>query len=255
MWRDIAPLLAVNLSVVCADLRGYGQSDCPASDRWHAPYSKRAMAAELVEVMGKLGHDRFAVVGHDRGARVAYRMALDYPDVVTRMAVLDAIPTGSLWEKADARLMLGFWPFSLLAQPEPLPERLIGGCPEAVVDNALGGWGSPAETFTPEARAAYVEALSDPAHVHAICEEYRAAASLDREYDAADVKAGRRISCPLLALWSEQGGLNSWYQDDGGPLAMWRKLADDVRGEPVTGGHFFPEEHPESIAEKLHAFL
>lgn len=255
MWRDIAPLLAADFSVICADLRGYGQSDCPASDERHAPYSKRAMAAELVEVMGRLEHGHFAVVGHDRGARVAYRMALDHPDVVTEVAVLDAIPTGPLWESADARLMLGFWPFSLLAQPEPLPERLIGGCPEAVVDNALSGWGSPPEAFTPEARAAYVEALSEPEHVHAICEEYRAAASLDREHDVEDVEAGRKVSCPLLALWSENGGLNSWYQDQGGPLAIWRTLADDVRGELVPGGHFFPEEHPASIADKLRAFL
>lgn len=255
MWRDIAPLLAADFSVICADLRGYGQSGCPVSDERHTPYSKRAMAAELVEVMGVLGHDRFAVVGHDRGGRVAYRMALDHPDVVTKLGVLDVIPTGALWDRADARLMLGFWPFSLLAQPAPLPERLVGVCPEAVVEDALTNWGSSPDAFSPEARAAYAKTLGDPERLHAICEEYRAAASIDREHDAADVSAGRRISCPLLALWSDKGGLNCWYEEEGGPLAIWRTMAGDVRGEPVPGGHFFPEEYPTSITEKLRAFL
>jgi haloacetate dehalogenase len=254
MWRDIAPLLAADFSVVCADLRGYGQSGCPTSDERHTPYSKRMMAREFVEVMAALGHDRFAVIGHDRGGRVAYRIALDYPDVVTRLAVLDVIPTGALWDRADARLMISFWPFSFLAQQTPLPERLIGGCPEAVIDNALRSWGSRPEAFSPEAVAAYVKALRDPARVHAICEEYRAAASIDREHDGEDLSAGRRIRCPLLALWSEEGGLNSWYDDEGGPLAIWRTLADDVRGGPVSGGHFFPEEHPRSTASELRAF-
>ena len=212
------------------------------------------MASELVAVMAALGHDRFALVGHDRGGRVAYRMALDYPDVVTRLAVLDVIPTGAVWNRADARLMIGFWPFSFLAQSAPLPERLISGCPEAVVDDALSNWGSPPEAFSPEARTAYVEALRDPARVHAICEEYRAAASIDREHDDADLSAGRRIRCPLLALWSEKGGLNSWYQGEGGPLAIWRTLADAVHGGAVPGGHFFPEEHPRSTANELRAF-
>ncbi|WP_371740333.1 alpha/beta fold hydrolase [Bradyrhizobium sp. LCT2] len=178
-------------------------------------YSKRSMAQALVEAMATLGHDRFAVVGHDRGGRVAYRMALDRKYVVSKLVVLDVIPTGMLWDRADARLTLSFWPFSLLAQPEPLPERLIGSCPEAVIDNALANWGSPPHVFPPDIRTAYVEALSDPAHIHAICEEYRAAASIDRDHDREDMKARRRIACPLLALWSEMGGLNNWYRTRG----------------------------------------
>jgi haloacetate dehalogenase len=255
MWHAVAPLLAADFSVVCADLPGYGQSACPPSDDQHTRYSKRGMAQTLVDVMANLGHGRFAVVGHDRGGRAAYRMALDFPDVVSKVAVLDVIPTGMLWDRADARLALGFWPFSLLAQPHPLPERLISGCPEAVVDDALANWGSLPGAFSPEMRAAYVHALSDPDHVHAICEEYRAAASVDRDHDREDIKAGRRITCPLLALWSESGALNTWYADEGGPLAIWRSLAANVRGGPVPGGHFFPEEHPADLAGRLRTFL
>lgn len=209
----------------------------------------------MVEVMHALGHERFAAVGHDRGGRVAYRMALDHPDAVTRIAVLDVVPTGALWDRADARLALSFWPFTLLAQPAPLPERLIAACPRAVIDDALANWGTPAEAFSPDLRAAYGECLSDPAHIHAICEEYRAAATMDREHDAADVAAARRVACPLLALWSETGGLNSWYADEGGPIALWRTLADRVTGEAVPGGHFFPEEYPAETAGRLRRFL
>ncbi|YBV97920.1 alpha/beta hydrolase [Phyllobacteriaceae bacterium JZ32] len=255
MWRDVAPLLARDFTVVCADLRGYGRSGCPAALPDHSPHAKRAMAGDMVEVMKALGFDSFAVAGHDRGGRVAYRMALDYPQAVTGLAVLDIVPTATAWDRADARLALAFWPWSLLAQAEPLPERLLIAAPEAIIDNAISQWGSRAETFPAEVRAAYVEALSDPAHVHAICEEYRAAASLDREHDAADLAAGRRITCPTLALWSAEGGLAKWYADEGGPLRLWRDWADDVRGGPIPGGHFFPEERPRETAAALAAFL
>jgi haloacetate dehalogenase len=255
MWRGVAPLLAQNFTVVCADLRGYGRSGCPASTPDFAPYAKRAMARDMVTVMERLGFSRFAVAGHDRGGRVAYRMALDHPTRMTRIAVLDVLPTMEVWERADARLALGYWPWSLLAQPEPLPERLLAGAPEAVVDNALAEWGSSAEVFPSEVRAAYVDALRDSAHVHAICEEYRAAASLDREHDEADRASGRRITCPLLALWSADGPLGSWYDAAGGPLGVWRSWGTNVRGQAVGAGHFFPEEQPEMTAEALRHFF
>jgi haloacetate dehalogenase len=255
MWRDVAPLLARRFTVVCADLRGYGRSGCPASAPDHAPYAKRAMARDMVAVMEQLGFPRFSVAGHDRGGRVAYRLALDHPDRVERLAVLDILPTGTVWERADARFALAYWPWSLLAQAEPLPERLIGAAPDAVLDNALGGWGSPPAVFGPEVRAAYVEALSDPAHVHAICEEYRAAATLDRRHDEADSKSGRRITCPVLVLWSGAGALGEWYAEAGGPLALWRKWSDDVQGFPFDAGHFFPEEIPGETADALNRFL
>jgi len=255
MWRDVAPRLAATFTVVCADLRGYGRSGCPPSTPDHAPYGKRAMARDMVTVMQCLGFERFSIAGHDRGGRVAYRMALDHPARVDRLAVLDIVPTDVVWERADARLALGFWPWSLLAQPEPLPERLLAAAPDAVIDDALGAWGTAPAVFPAHVRAAYVEALRDPAHLHAICEEYRAAATLDREHDRADRRPGRRIACPLLALWSRGGAVDTWYVDAGGPLALWRAWSDRVVGHPVDGGHFFPEEAPETTADTLWRFL
>lgn len=254
MWRDIAPTLAKRFAVVCADLRGYGRSGCPPSTADHAPYSKRAMAADMVAVMAKLGFPRFCVAGHDRGGRVAYRLALDHPQHVERLAVLDVLTVADVWDHADRRI-IAFWPWSLLAQPEPLPERLIFAAPDAVIDSTLGGWGSPATTFDATVRAAYVEALRDPTHVHAICEEYRAAMTLDDVHDHADRRAGRRIGCPVLVLWSGKGPLNSWYAEQGGPLGLWRAWADDVAGEAVDGGHFFPEELPDLTGRKLGDFF
>jgi haloacetate dehalogenase len=256
MWRDVAAALVRDFTLVCADLPGYGQSSCPPSDADHTPYSKRSMGNGMVDVMDALGFERFCIAGHDRGGRVAYRTALDHPERVERLAVLDVLPIDITWELADARLALGFWPWSLLAQPEPLPERLLGTAPEAVIDNALGGaWGSPAETFDDHVRQAYLAALREPDHVHAICEEYRAAATVDREHDAADRRAGRRITRPTLALWSAHGPLSTWYASAGGPLALWRDLAEDVDGGAVDGGHFFPEEHPMETAGALRDFF
>jgi haloacetate dehalogenase len=255
MWRSVAPLLARRFTVICADLRGYGRSGCPASGPDHAPYAKRAMAKDMVSVMGKLGFRRFSVAGHDRGGRVAYRLTLDHPDRVERLAVLDILPTADTWERADKKLATAFWPWSLLAQPEPLPERLVSAAPDAVVDDALGGWGSPANAFGSEVRAAYIEALRDPARVHAICEEYRAAATLDHEHDLEDRQAGRRIACPVLVLWSGRGPLGTWYAEIGGPLALWRAWAINVSGGPLDAGHFFPEEIPEQTADELGGFF
>jgi haloacetate dehalogenase len=255
MWRRVAPLLAGRFTVICADLRGYGRSGCPPSAPDHAPYAKRAMARDMVTVMERLGHPRFSVAGHDRGGRAAYRLALDHPERVDRIAVLDVLPTAEVWERADARFARGFWPWSLLAQPEPLPERLLAAAPEAVVDDALEGWGSPRTAFPPDVRAAYVEALRDPPHAHAICEEYRAAATGDREHDTADRRAGRRIACPVLVLWSGPGALGTWYTEAGGPLALWRAWAADVRGRPLDAGHFFPEELPDETADALIRFF
>jgi haloacetate dehalogenase len=255
MWRGVAPLLARNFTVVCADLRGYGRSGCPASTPDHAPYAKRAMANDMVSVMERLGFPRFSVAGHDRGGRVAYRLALDHPKRIERLAVLDVVPTETVWERADARFALAFWPWSLLAQPEPLPERILAAAAGAIVDDALTQWGSRAAAFDPEIRAAYVQALGDPAHAHAICEEYRAAATIDREHDTADRAAGRRIACPVLALWSAAGALDTWYADESGPLALWQAWSDDVRGDALDGGHFFPEQAPERTAEALERFF
>lgn len=255
MWREVAPRLARHFTVVCPDLRGYGRSACPASTPDHAPYAKRALARDMVSVMERLGFPRFGIAGHDRGGRVAYRLALDHAERVERLAVLDILPTGVVWERADDRFALGYWPWSLLAQPAPLPERLLQAAPEAVIDDALTAWGSPSTVFDPEVRAAYIEALHDPRHVHAVCEEYRAGATLDRTHDEADRKVGRRIECPVLVLWSGRGALDGWYSDAGGPLALWREWAGNVGGRAVKAGHFFPEEIPAETAGELARFF
>ncbi len=255
MWREVAPRLALRFTVVAADLPGYGASGCPPSDAEHSPYSKRAMANALAGAMARLGFPSFALAGHDRGGRVAYRLALDYPDRVTSLAVLDAIPITDAWAMADSRLTLSFWPWSLLAQPAPLPERLIAGAPDAIIDDAATQWGSAASTFPPEIRAAYAEQLRDPDRAHAICEEFRSAATVDREHDDADRLSGRRICCPLLVLWDGQGALGRWYEERGGPLAIWRTWAGQVEGQAMQGGHFFPEEHPVATADRIERFL
>lgn len=255
MWRHIAPILAQHFCVVCADLPGYGQSGCPVPAVGHEPHSKRSLARILVEAMEALGHEHFHVVGHDRGARVAYRMGLDHPGRIGSVSVLDIVPTADAWNRADADFALGFWPWTLLAQTAPLPEQLVLSAPEAIVDHAIADWGSVSAAFTPEICRAYADALRDPVHVQAICEEYRAAAGTDRVHDAADLRNGRMITCPVLALWSGSGPLGQWYEKEGGPLGIWSKWAVDVRGHAVEGGHFFPEEHPGRTAQTLLEFL
>jgi len=255
MWRRIAPMLAEGFTVVCADLRGYGKSGTPRSTPDHAPYAKSAMAADMVALMERLGFERFALVGHDRGGRVAYRLALDHDDRVERLAVLDVVPTGEALDRADARFALGYWPWSLLAQPEPLPEQLISAAPEAFVDAALGGWGSSPDTFPTDVRRRYTDALRDQATAHAICEEYRAAATLDYAADRRDRAGDLKIEAPTLALWAASGPLDVWYEDVGGPISIWRAWAADVTGKPLRGGHFFPEQNPEDTGAALQAFL
>jgi len=250
MWRHVAPHLAGKHTVICVDLRGYGRSGIPASAEDHYPYSKRAMAKELVAVMDKLGFSRFDLVGHDRGGRVSYRLALDHPERVRRLAVFDVVPISEAWGHADAKFAMTYWPWSLLSQKAPLPEKYLGGAPDAVFDNPFGQG-----SFSPEVRAEYTETYRDPARVHAICEEYRAAAALDIEHDKADQKEGRRIKCPMLHLWASGGPLDTFYGPDGGALGLWRKWADDVHGQAVKGGHFFPEENPTDTAELLTKFL
>jgi haloacetate dehalogenase len=250
MWHRVAPRLAERFTVVATDLRGYGDSGTPPSTPDHAPYSMRALAGDQVEVMRALGFDRFNVVGHDRGARCAYRMALDHPDAVTRLAVLDIVPTGEAFDRADMRFSLGFWLWSFLAAPEPVPERLIAQAPEVIVDHMLDGLSEVPDAFPAEVRAAYVAKLSDPERIHAICEQYRAAATLDYQHDQAD-RGRRRITCPTLVLWSQAGAVAAWYD----ALEVWRAWAKEVRGAPIEAGHFLPEEAPEQTTRHLSGFL
>jgi haloacetate dehalogenase len=255
MWHGIAPALAEDFTVVCADLRGYGASGKPPSAPDHAPYAKSAMGRDMIRMMEAQGFRRFSVAGHDRGGRVAYRMTLDHADRIERLALLDIIPTGEALARADVRLALGYWPWVLLAQPEPLPERLITAAPEIIVDNALGGWGSDKASFPAQLRSAYIDALRDDATVHAICEEYRAAATIDFARDSEDRRADRRISCPVLALWGKGGPLDTWYEDAGGPLGIWRDWAGKVTGRAIAGGHFFPEQNARETISELRSFF
>jgi haloacetate dehalogenase len=250
MWRFLAPKLAENHTVICVDLRAYGRSGIPASTDDHFPYSKRAMAKELVEVMAKLGFPTFTVVGHDRGGRVSYRMALDHPKNVERLVVCDVIPILEAWNRADARFAQTYWPWSLLSQKQPLPESYLLGAPEASFHNPFGEG-----SFGSEVLEEYVSTYRDPARVHGICEEYRAAATIDVEHDRADKEAGKQIECPMLHLWAKGGWLDTYYAKDGGALGIWRQWAPQVQGQAIKGGHFFPEENPDDTAVSLKQFL
>lgn len=250
MWHKVAPRLARDFSVVAADLRGYGASSKPPSTPDHAPYSKRAMARDQVEVMRQLGFREFAVVGHDRGARCAYRMALDHPERITKLAVLDIVPTGDAFSGTNMSFAINFWVWFFLAQPADLPERVIGQNPRLFLDYMLDGWSAVPNAFSREVREQYARAFGNPETLHAICEEYRAATTLDFQHDEAD-RGKRRIQCPLLALWAGRGALPGWYD----VLEIWRGWADDVCGRAIDCGHFLPEEEPEETYAALESFL
>ena len=256
MWHRIAPVLARTHTVVAADLRGYGDSGRPASGDDHAGYSFRAMAGDQVALMAALGFDRFAVVGHDRGARVTHRMALDHPERVERLALLDILPTAHVFANVDRTVATAFYHWFFLSQPADLPERLVGGDPLYFLHRCLGSWGSELDAHAPEALAAYERAFADPAARHAMIEDYRAAASVDLEHDAASAAAGERIAAPCLVLWGERGVVG---RSPTSPLEIWRRLAADpglVSGSVVPGaGHFLAEENHDATLVALLAFL
>lgn len=244
MWRDAAPLLARERTVVVCDLPGYGKSSPPPA------YDKRTVAALLGEAMRALGFERFALAGHDRGGRVGYRMALDAPQRISHLAVLDIVPTLEVWEGIDADIALGYWHWSFLAQPAPLPERLILGAPDAFF--AAGALGLADSRHTPaDVAAVYRAQLSDPSIVHAFCEDYRAGASVDRRHDAEDRERGLRIRAPVLALWGARGRLDAWHD----VLGIWRRWAERVDGRALDASHFLVEERPAEVAEALLRFL
>ena len=249
MWHLIAPRLAASFTVVATDLRGYGDSSKPEGGEEHAGYSKRAMAADQVEVMRTLGFGSFAVLGHDRGGRVAHRMALDHPQSVTRLAVLDIVPTRHVFETADKELAMAYYHWFFLSQPYDLPERLIGADPDYYLRKKLGGWGTGFDSFASEAYAEYERCFRDPRTIHSSCEDYRAAATIDLKHDGAD--RDRKVGCPLLALWGEQGVVERLYD----VLGVWRGYASDVRGRALPCGHYLAEERPEETAEELVTFL
>ena len=249
MWHKVAPALAERFTVVATDLRGYGMSSKPPSTADHQPYSKRVMALDQLAVMRHLGAERFFVCGHDRGGRVGYRMALDHPEAVLKLAVLDIIPTGEAFDRVDREFGLALYHWFFLAQPSPLPERLIGADPDW-----FWRWHTtrgPDDVFADEAVADYLACFRDPETIRGICEDYRAGATIDCEHDRANQEAGQRIQCPLLVLWGARAKLEAWYD----VLAVWRGWATDVRGRALACGHYLAEELPEETADELARFF
>jgi haloacetate dehalogenase len=248
-WRKVAPQLTRRHTVVLCDLKGYGASHAPAGGPLGEGYSKRELAAELVQVMEEVGFERFAVVGHDRGARVAYRMALDAPERVARLCTLNIIPTVEQFERMAADVALDYYPWFLMAQPPPFSERVVGASAEYVVRHILDTWTAAGGVIAPDAVERYVRAFT-PEAIARMCAEFRAAFHVDRPMDAEDRRAGRTIACPVLVHWgAEEGALSD------GPLDVWRRWADDVRGGPLRSGHFIPEEAPEALTASLQGFL
>ncbi len=254
MWHRIAPELARTHRVVVVDLRGYGWSSAPEGDGGVETYSKRAMGADIVRVMEELGHVRFAVVGHDRGARVAYRLALDHPGRVERLALIDIVPTLAMWDEINAAKAMKTYHWMFLAQPRPMPERLIGGDPVAYLNHTIASWtaAKSLEAFDPRALAHYRASFNNPDRIHAACEDYRAGATTDLAQDRADAEAGRTIACPVLVVWGT-AGIPAAGED---ALSVWRRtFAPQAEGHAIAGGHFLPEENPDATLAALKAFL
>jgi haloacetate dehalogenase len=249
MWAAVAPVLARHYTVVAPDLRGYGRSDKPAGDAAHELYSKRVMARDQLAVMRALGFDRFAVAGHDRGARVAYRLALDQPAAVTAAAVLDIIPTGDLWARMGAVSAMRMFHWAFLAQPAPLPETLIGANAEFFQRTLMRSWAGEGFTFDPASMDDYVACFVAPAAIHASCEDYRAGCSVDRAHDEAD-RGLKKITAPLLVMWGEEFSVAAAE-----PLQTWSTWAENVQGEALACGHFVAEERPAQVSDRLLHFL
>lgn len=249
MWANVAEGLAADFTVICPDLRGYGGSTKPPSAADNETSSKRAMARDAVALMSHFGFEHFDVAGHDRGGRVTYRLALDHPQAVRRASILDIIPTGEVWARADRRFALGYWHWPFLAQRSPLPETLIGADPEGFFFKLQ--YPEAERIFGAEALADYRTAVARPEVVHAMCEDYRAGAGYDRRLDDEDKAAGRKIACPLQVIWGGKGALAAWYDT----LGIWREWAEDVRGQSLDCGHFIPEEKPAETLALLREFF
>lgn len=251
IWHRVATMLATSHTVIAADLRGYGDSSKPAGASDHANYAKRAMALDQVTLMRSLGFEHFDVLAHDRGARVAHRMAMDHPQAVKRMVLLDIAPTLAMYEQTTEVFARAYWHWFFLIQPAPLPERLIQADPSAYIRDLMGNRSAGLSPFDPRALAEYERCIALPGAAHAMCEDYRAAASIDLVHDRADREAGRMLDLPLLVLWGEQGVVHRCFK----PLDEWRRVARDVRGEALPCGHYIAEEAPHPLLARVAPFL
>jgi haloacetate dehalogenase len=250
LWHKITPRLAQRFTVVAADLRGYGDSGKPPTDARHAPYSKREMAKDVVSAMRGLGHERFLLAGHDRGGRVAHRLAADHPDAVAKLSVLDISPTLAMYEQTDMAFAAAYWHWFFLIQKAPIPETMIGADPKYYLRAKMRGRSVGEDPFDPRAWSEY-ERCFTPAVIHASCEDYRAAATIDLEHDRADREADRRLACPLQVLWGGHGVVERCFR----PLEDWGRVAGRVSGRALPAGHYLPEEVPDLVAAELESFF
>ena len=251
MWHKVAPKLAQRYTVVAADLRGYGDSSKPEGALDHSNYSKRAMANDQVELMRKLGFEQFYLAGHDRGGRVAHRLAVDHPEHVLKLALLDISPTKKMYENTTQEFARAYYHWFFLIQPKPLPEKLIGENAQYFLLRHMGSRNAGLAPFTPEALNEYLRCFT-PKTIHGSCEDYRASASIDLEFDRADIEAGRKITCPVLALWGKYGAIEKYFS----PLDDWREIAtNDVRGHALSSGHYLAEELPDQVVEEFEEFF
>ena len=250
MWHKIAPALAEQFTVVASDMRAYGDSSKPQTNAHHSPYSKRAMGKDQVELMRQLGFEKFLLAGHDRGGRVGHRMALDHPDTIQKLAVLDIAPTYTMYKTTDMEFAKAYYHWFFLIQPHDLPERMIGADPGYYLGKKFGQWGRDSSAFTPEALAEYHRCFT-PETIHASCEDDRASATIDLEHDQVDLDEGRKIQCPVLCLWGEKGFVGQKYD----VIAEWKKWADQVDGKGLPCGHYLPEEAPDETLEELLNFF
>ena len=252
MWHAVAPRLADRYSVVCPDLRGYGGSHKPLATADHAPYAKREMALDMVELMTSLGHEGFRVVAHDRGARVAHRLAIDHPERVEKLAVLDIVPTIEHFERADMAFAMGYYHWFWFAQPHPFPETIISAAPEAWFRAHTNREPKDDGFFHPDALADYVACARDPDMIRGMCEDYRAAATIDLVHDRESREAGHRIRCPLLVMWGSKGKIGQWYE----PKEIWSRYCDGpITTDQIDTGHYLAEEDPQGTLAALRPFL
>ncbi len=250
IWSQIAPELAKNFTVIASDLRGYGASSKPHGSKDHSTYSKRAMAADQHALMKSLGFDHFFLLGHDRGGRVSHRLAIDFPESVLRLMVLDISPTLKMYDNTTMEFAKGYWHWFFLIQPEPVPETLIGANPEYWLKNHMGRHAGTG-IFSPERWSEYLAGASNEKALHAMCEDYRAAATIDLVHDRSDRLAGNKLNMPLRVLWGEHGLVNKCFS----PVDDWKEVALHVTGRSVPSGHYIPEEIPEILLHEAREFF